>query len=142
MEGQAVMAHTLSPLTLKLAEAIGLYLIALGLGLALSPARWRGLIEEIEQSAAMTLVMGVVAFWLGIALLLAHRDTSNPLALVVTAFALLAAFKGLLILAVPAFVKLYRPILANPRLWGIVALVAGALLFLAGFTGRADYMPR
>jgi uncharacterized protein YjeT (DUF2065 family) len=136
------MAHVLAPLTLKLAEAIGLYLIAAGIGLTMSPARWRGLIDEIEGSPGLGVAMGAVAFWIGAGLLLAHRDTSTPLALIVTAFALVAALKGLTILAWPAVLKLYRPLMGNPRLWGIVALVAGLLLFLAGFTGRADYVPQ
>jgi uncharacterized protein YjeT (DUF2065 family) len=140
-EEEVVVAHVLAPLTLKLAEAIGLYLIAAGIGLTLSPARWRGLIDEIEGSPGLAIVMGAVAFWIGAGLLLAHRDTSSPLALIVTAFGVIAAFKGVLILACPAMLKLYRPLMGNPRLWGIVALVAGILLFLAGLTGRADYIP-
>ncbi len=41
------MVHTLTVLTLKLAEAIGLYWLAAGIGLLAAPARMAALLEDL-----------------------------------------------------------------------------------------------
>lgn len=137
------MAHTITVLTLQLAQAIGLYLFAVGLGIALYPARWAGFVEELERSPLLTLIGGAAAFWVGAAILIVHHHTLDTLALVVTLFGLVAAVKGLLILAFPVpLFAFYRPFQRHMRIIGIVALVGGAVLFLCGFTGRADAFPQ
>ena len=133
------MAHTITVLTLYLAQAIGLYLFAIGLGLVLYPARWATLADDLERSPLATLVAGAAAFWIGAGILIAHHHTLDALALVVTLFGVVAVVKGLLILAFPVpLLGFYRPFLRHARILGIVALVAGVVLFLCGFPGRAD----
>jgi uncharacterized protein YjeT (DUF2065 family) len=133
------MAHTITVLTLQLAYAIGLYLVAVGLGLVLFPARWATMVDELERSPVLTLVAGAAAFWIGAAILIVHHHTIDTLATVVTLFGVVAAVKGFLILAFPVpMFAFYRPFLRHMRVLGIVCLVAGVILFLCGFTGRAD----
>jgi uncharacterized protein YjeT (DUF2065 family) len=137
------MAHTITVLTLQLAQAIGLYLVAVGLGLVLFPARWTSIVDELERSAVLTMVAGAASFWIGAGILIAHHHTIDTLALVVTLFGIVAVVKGVLILAFPTpMFAFYRPFLRPARILGIVALVAGAVLFLCGFTGRADAFPQ
>lgn len=133
------MTHTLTVLTLQLAQAIGLYLIAVGLGLALFPARWAGMVDELERSPLLTLVAGAAAFWTGAAMLIVHHHAIDTLALVVTLFGIAALVKGFLILAFPTpMFAFYRPFLRHMRVIGVVALVGGVILFFCGMTGRAD----
>lgn len=133
------MVHTITVLTLQLAQAIGLYLFAIGLGLVLYPTRWATLADDLERSPLTTLVAGATAFWVGASILIVHHHMIDALALVVTLFGVVAVMKGVLILALPVpMVAFYRPFLRHARILGIVALVAGVVLFLCGFTGRAD----
>jgi uncharacterized protein YjeT (DUF2065 family) len=136
------MAHTLTVLTLQLAQALGLYAMAAGIGILTAPDRFRAVIGEMEASPGLTYAFGVAAFAIGTAILIPHHLLADPLAAIVTVIAALAAIEGLVLLAAPQMlIAIGRPLVIHARLWGIVALVIGLLLFLAGFTGRADALP-
>ena len=108
---------TVSVLTLRLAEALGLYLVAVGASGLIAPDRWRALPDEMERSFGLTLVMGLVAFAIGAMIFGLHHSLGDPLAAIVTIAAAIAAVEGLLLLAVPqAMVAFARPFLARP-LW-------------------------
>ena len=135
--------HVLSVLTLKLAEAIGLYWFAAGVGLFVAPARLGAMVADFDRSPALVYIAGLAAFWIGAGILIAHHVTADPLAAIITIIALAVAIEGLVLLAFPAaLLVLARPFVAKARLWGIVAIVLGAVLFLTGLTGRADYIPQ
>lgn len=136
------MAHTYTVLTLQLAQALGLYAIAAGIGIVGAPDRLRAIIGEMEASPGLSYAFAVAAFAIGTAILIPHHLLADPLATVVTIIALLAAIEGLLLLAVPRLlIVIARPFVVQARLCGIIAIVFGLLLFLAGFTGRADALP-
>ena len=136
------MVHTLTTLTLRLAEAIGLYLIAAGISGLRLPNRWREIVADIDRSAGIADLFGLASFAVGIAILIPHHILYDPLSIIVTLIAALSVVEGLLLLAFPDVVMPAAHAFARAtRLWAIVALVAGALLFLAGLTGRADALP-
>ncbi len=62
--------------------------------------------------------------------------------MIVTILAALYAIEGLVLIAFPAILlSLARPFVPAARLWAIVAIILGLILFLAGLTGRADALP-
>jgi len=133
------MASTLTVLTLQLAQAIGLYALAAGILLVTRPDRLGAILDDMERSAGLTYAFGLAAFAIGIAILIPHHVTGDPLGLVVTLGAVGAIAEGLLLIAVPsAFFVIARPFVPAARLWGVAAVVIGIVLFLAGLTGRAD----
>lgn len=133
------MAHTLTVLTLWLAQAIGLYLVASGVLLLTQPGRLAALVGEIASSPALAFLSGVAAFAVGVAILIPHHVADDGLALVVTLIAAIACIEGLVLIAAPRLVlRIARAGIAAPRAWGAVSLIAGLILFLAGLTGRAD----
>ncbi|WCT73266.1 DUF2065 family protein [Sphingomonas naphthae] len=133
------MIHTLDVLTLRLAEAIGLYLILAGLSGLRLPTRWQEIVADIAASAAVADLFGVACFVVGTAILIPHHHLSDPLAIIVTLCGWLALFEAALFFVFPDWIS---PILTaaarHTRPWAVVALVAGLLLFLAGLTGRAE----
>lgn len=136
------MVHTLTVLTLWLAEAIGLYWLAAGVGLLVAPGRMRGMIEDLDRSPALVFLMGLAAFAIGTAMLIPHHVLHDPLSVIVTVLAALVAIEGLVLIALPHLLLAFaRPFVASARLWAIVSIVLGLLLLLAGFTGRADALP-
>jgi hypothetical protein len=125
--------HTATPLTLHLLGAIGLYMVATGACALIDPGRWQGLGEEMARSAGLTLLMGLVTFAIGVALLGVHHGLADPLQIVVSAIGAIAALEGLLILAVPrAMIAFGAPFFARPRAWAIVSVVFGLAFILAG----------
>jgi hypothetical protein len=134
--------ETASVLTLCLAEAIGLYLAAIGVGALIDPDRWRRLGVEMERSAGLPLAMGVLTFAIGAAMFGAHHHLGDPLAAIITVMGAIGALEGLLLIAVPrALILAGRPFFEHPRPWAIVAVAGGILLFLVGLTGHAPMLP-
>jgi uncharacterized protein YjeT (DUF2065 family) len=130
--------ETASILTLRFAEALGLYAIALGAGTLIAPARWRSVVDEMERSQSVTLLMGLVVFAIGAMILGVHHSLADPLAGFVTIAAAIAAVKGLLLLAVPQpLIALSRPVMARPQIWGVFLIIVGIALLIAALTGRA-----
>jgi len=129
---------TISVLTLRLAEAIGLYLIVVGIGGLAAPQRWRQMMDDLERSPALVMAMGFAVFAVGAALVLVHSIWTDPLSAIVSVVGYVALIEGALLLAVPApLIGIGRWSLNFTRVWAIVSIALGVLLFLAGLTGRA-----
>lgn len=136
------MAHTFTVLTLWLAQAIGLYALVAGIGLLLVPGRMAAIVADMEAHPGLVYLFGMAAFAIGVAILLPHHMMTDWLAILVTLGAVGAVVEGLMLIAAPGlFFAIARPFLAAERLWAIVSIVIGLILFLAGFTGRADALP-
>src|SRR3546814_21154918 len=50
---------TISVLTLRLAEAIGLYMIVVGMGGLTAPRRWRQVMADLERSPGLAMALGL-----------------------------------------------------------------------------------
>jgi hypothetical protein len=108
-------------------------MVAIGACALIDPGRWRGLGEEMEKSAGLVILMGLVTFAIGVALLGVHHGLADPLQILVTAIGAIAALEGLLILAVPrVMLAIGAPFLARPRAWAIVTVALGIIFILAG----------
>lgn len=130
--------ETATALTLHLLDAIGLYMLAIGAGALLAPDRWQKLGDEMEASPGLTIVMGIVTFAIGVAMLGVHHGLHDPLAIVVTVIAAIAVVEGMLILAVPrVMIGIGAPFFARPRAWAAVIVLIGLVLLAIGLTGRA-----
>ncbi|WP_030539231.1 DUF2065 family protein [Sphingobium sp. DC-2] len=129
---------TISVLTLRLAEAIGLYMMVVGIGGLVAPARWRAMMDDLERSPGLVIALGFPVFAVGAALVLIHSIWTDPLAVIVSLIGYIALIEGALLLAVPApLIRIGRWSLNFTRAWAAVSIVLGILLFLAGLTGRA-----
>jgi hypothetical protein len=130
---------TATVLTLHLCVLIGLYMVAAGIGGLTGAARWDALIGELERSAGLTYLLGAVAFAAGALVVMIHNRWTDPLACLVSVVGWAALAEGLVVLAhPPAWLALARPMLRHIRAVAIVSLLFGALLLVAGLTGRAD----
>ena len=129
---------TISFLTLRLSEAIGIYMIVVGIGGFLAPSRWRAVMEDLERSPGLVMALGFPVFAAGAALVLIHSIWTDPLAVIVSLIGYVALIEGALLLAVPdPLIKIGRWSVQFTRAWAIVSIVLGILLFLAGLIGRA-----
>ncbi|ANI78015.1 MULTISPECIES: DUF2065 family protein [Sphingobium] len=129
---------TTSVLSLRLAEAIGLYMIVVGIGGFVAPLRWRAMMEELERSPGLVMALGFPVFTVGAALVLIHSIWTDLLAIIVSLIGYMALIEGALLLAVPGpLIRIGRWSVKFTRAWAIASIILGTLLFLAGLTGRA-----
>jgi len=136
------VVHTLTVLTLRLAEAIGLYWLAAGVGLLTTPQKLRAIVDDFEHSPGLVYTVGIAAFAVGTAILIPHHVLTDPLSVIVTILAALLALEGLVLIAAPQLILAFaHQFVSSARLWALIAIVLGLLLLLAGFTGRADALP-
>lgn len=134
---------TLTPLTLRLAEALGLYMVAAGILMLRRPATIARMLGELETSAMLTFTAGLTGWTIGTAILLVHHHLSDPLAAIVTLIGAFSFVEGLVVIALPEpLLRIVRLAAPYGRAWGAVSLALGAALFLAGLTGRADAIPQ
>ncbi len=135
------MVTTTLPLTLYLAQAIGLYLLLVGLSALVAPQRWRQAMDEFSASAALPLVTGVFVFFLGIALVRIHWVLTDPLAIVVTLVGWIALLEGALLIVVPhLLLRVGKWVLPYTTVWALLCILLGILLGLAGLTGTAGHI--
>ncbi|MCI4591042.1 DUF2065 domain-containing protein [Sphingobium sp. BYY-5] len=131
---------TISILTLRLAEAMGLYMILIGIGGLAGPARWRAVMDDLNRSPGLVVALGFSVFVVGVTLVMIHSVWTDPLAIIVSLVGYVALIEGALLLAVPGpLIRVGHWSLGFIRAWAIIALVLGILLFLAGLTGRATF---
>ncbi|WP_022683367.1 DUF2065 family protein [Sphingobium bisphenolivorans] len=129
---------SISLLTLRLAEAIGLYMIVVGIGGLVAQHRWRAMMDDLDRSPGLVMTLGFAVFAVGAALVLIHSIWTDPLAVIVSLIAYAALIEGALLLAVPApLIRIGNWSLKFTRAWAVVSILLGILLFLAGLTGRA-----
>ncbi len=129
--------HTISILTLRLAEAIGLYMIVVGIGGLIAPSRWRAMMDDLERSPGLVMALGFPVFAVGAALVLIHSIWTDPLAVIVSLIGYVALIEGALLLAIPApLISIGRRAVQFTRTWAVISILLGILLFLAGLTGR------
>jgi uncharacterized protein YjeT (DUF2065 family) len=131
---------TIIPLTLYLAEAMGLYLILIGLSGLSAPLRWTALMDELSRSPALQMILGVMVFAIGVTLVIVHSHLTDTLAIIVTVIGWAALLEGALLIVVPALLlRIGAWSLKFTRIWAVVSLIFGILLGLAGLTGRAGF---
>jgi hypothetical protein len=135
------MIITSTVLTLSLATAIGVYMIAGGLsGFLLGRERWAKILEEFRSNAGITYMSGVFVFVLGVAIILAHNIWTDPLAVVVSLFGWAAAVEGIILIAYPDPLLKWAISFTRPgavKAFAAFTIVIGVVLLILGLTGRA-----
>lgn len=133
------MIETSSALTLSLAKAFGVYMIAGGLSGLTSRDRWAAILDEFKTRPGLTYISGVFVFALGVAIILAHNIWADPLAIFVSLVGWGAALEGLVLIAYPAPLLNWSATFLKPgavRIWAIAITLFGIALLIFGFTGR------
>lgn len=134
------MITTSTVLTLSLAKAFGVYMIAAGLSGLLSRERWAGIIDEFNARPGLTYMSGVFVFVMGAAIIMAHNIWTDPLAIFISLIGWAAAAEGLILIAFPGPLLKWAISFVRPgavKAFAIFTIVLGLVLLVLGFTGRA-----
>jgi len=134
------MLIVITTLTLTLAKAMGVYMIAAGLSGFIAPDRWRLILDEFRASAALTYISGAFVFALGVAIVMAHNIWTDPLSIVVSLVGWVALIEGIVLIVMPKPLLDFSGSLLRPgstKFFAAFSLILGAVLLLAGLFGRA-----
>ena len=128
------------PLTLFLAQLIGLLLLATGALMLFQGKVFIKAVNDMTENRTTLFMVGVVLFTSGVSIVLAHNVwNAGLLSLVVTFIGWVLIARGLLCMFVPShgITRLFRAVKLEEFLWlyAIVVLVIGAYLTYAGFMG-------
>jgi hypothetical protein len=124
--------------TVFLGRLLGLYLIAISIGMFVNKRRTLATLDEMARSGPGVLFSGMVATAAGLAIVLGHNVWSGGvLAVVVTLFGWAALLKGVSLLLIPPeqMASVYKG-LGFERffyVWMIVVLAIGLLITLDAF---------
>ena len=130
----------MSTTTLFLGKLLGLYLVAISLGMLFDRRRALATIDEMSRSGPWMLFSGMAATAIGLALVLRGRDAaSGALGAAIDAAGALALLKGLALLVIPPerIVAGYRRIGFERMfsLWLGIVLALGLAIAALAFTG-------
>ncbi len=129
------MIETLST-TPILAVFIGLYMVAVAIGLLTGRGSYATMIEELGDNTALGFLTGAFAFALGAAMVAVHNLWTGPLAIVVSLVGWATLIEGVLILAIRRrFLDLVKvvPLTGAAEVpFGIAIIVLGVVLLYAG----------
>lgn len=134
------MLIVIATLTLTLAKAMGVYMIAAGVSGFIAPERWRLILDQLRADAALTYISGAFVFALGVAIVIAHNIWTDPLSVVVSLFGWLALIEGIVLIVMPKPLLDFSGSLLRPgstKIFAAFSLILGAVLLLAGLFGRA-----
>ena len=87
------------------------------------------------RSAAISFVIGLLTFCIGVAVILTHPLGEGWLSMLVVIMGWGALIEGMVFLAAPQIMwAITRPFMGNlTRIWGIVAMATGAAFVAAGW---------
>jgi len=125
--------------TIFLGKLLGLYLVAISIGMLADRRRTLATVDEMARSGAWMLFSGMVATMIGLAVVLGHNVWSGGgLAIVVTLFGWAALLKGLTLLLVPAerMAAAYKGVGLDKffHIWMGVVLLLGLWITAAAFS--------
>ena len=123
--------------TFVIAIALGLYMVAAGLGLLINPDRGARLVDDLERSPGLMYLLAVVAFTVGALIVAVHPYFFSVLSVIVTLIGLAALLEGLALLIAPSiWFALARPFMRHLRVFAAITVLFGAVLLFVGLTGR------
>lgn len=132
------MITTSSELTLSMATAFGVYMIAGGLSGILARDRWVAIIDDLDGHAALIFIGSALVYVLGVVIVLTHNIWTDLLAGFISLVGWVAAVEGLLGIAFPKALLGLASTMARPQLITVFAfstIALGALLTLIGLSG-------
>jgi len=120
-----------------LARLIGPVMLAVGLGLLVSPGAYRALAAEFLKSTALVALSGLLILTAGVAILLAHRVVAPDWRTLITLLGLAMLIVGAIrVIAPDRAAAIGRDLLARDGAMKIAAavwLILGAIFTIAGY---------
>src|SRR5262245_39038216 len=116
------MLETFDVMTLQLAKAWGVAILAVALIALTAPRRLALAIDDFERLPGLALMAALFALFMGLGLVMLHNLWTDPMAMIVSALGWIVLVKGLLLLAAPSGLLSFAVAAASSplrvRFWG------------------------
>jgi predicted MFS family arabinose efflux permease len=112
-----------------------LAIIYLSVGVAALSGRitFSKIIEDFEKSPALTYISGFMAVIIGMILITFHNVWVKNWTTVITVIAWISLIKGIMLIAFPKFISLFKDVYKNNFIWGLVVIIIGLVFGYLGF---------
>ena len=135
------MIETLIPLTLILARAYGVAILAVALSALIAPQRMKAALADFGRSPGLTFISALFAVVLGLTLVILHSIWADFPAAIVSLLGGVILIKGIVLIAAPESVTRLGLAAGDSvtiiRAWAAFALLLGAVYLAIGLAGRA-----
>lgn len=127
----------ISPTSILLAKAFGIYLTVVGVALISHPDRFRAWYNDILANDSQKLLGGTLALFIGVFIIAMHNLWVEDWRIFITVIGYLGLLKGSGLLIFPSFLKNFRPVLDSTnfiyRIAGFAWILYGLFLFYHGY---------
>ena len=123
-------------LSILIAKTAALAYLSIGVGILLNGSYYKRGFEKIVDNFGMLFISGIMALVVGYMIVLYHNIWEKDWRLLITLFGYAALIKGMMLLAFPSMLSLYKPLLKLPnidKLIAALALLLGGVLAYFGF---------
>ena len=131
------MGGEISLITMMYAKAYGIYFLVTGLGLLVSPARFRDWYNDILSEGRRVLFGGTIALLIGSFIVATHNHLVADWPVIITLIGYWGVFAGAGCLLSDKFIHLYKVMINSSdviyRLSGVAWALLGVFLAMKGF---------
>lgn len=123
-------------LSILIARILSVVYLAAALGAILNTEHYRRLSDDMFSNAALTYLMGFTALIVGCLMVYYHNSWEKNWTVLITIVGWIAIIKGILIIAVPGFIRRYSELIFKGKglaIFPYVAVLAGLLFAYFGF---------
>jgi predicted MFS family arabinose efflux permease len=120
-------------LSVFVAKIIALLYLAAGVAALRGVINFAKIVDDYDKSPAFTFMSGLFALILGMLLIKYHNIWVKDWTVLITIFGWAAAIKGVLFIAFPDSLKLFKGMFKVTKAWGVLMLLIGVLFGYFGF---------
>jgi predicted MFS family arabinose efflux permease len=120
-------------LSVFVAKVIALMYIAAGIAALSGKISYGKIVEDFERSPGLTFVTGFITLIIGMLLVTYHNMWAKDWTVLITVIGWISLFKGVMFIAFPQAISVFKGWYKNTRAWGIVMIAFGILFAYFGF---------
>lgn len=122
--------------SILIAKIIGLIYLSFGVGILLNGSFYKKEIPKLLENTAYLILGGFLAIIVGVLIIDNHNYWVKNWTIVITLIGWIALIKGIMLLAFPTLVKIYKPLLNSENFYkilGPLVLVFGLIFTYFGY---------
>jgi MFS family permease len=122
--------------TILISKIFGVIYLAFGIGMLVNPKFYKKEIPKLLENSAYLILGGLLAIVFGFLIIESQKALTHDWQMVLTVIGWIAIIKGVVLLAYPSSMKLYKPLFETEKFLNLVTylvILVGALFIVFGF---------
>lgn len=120
-------------LSILIARILALTYISAGIGAVSGKMDFEKMVEDFERSPALIYVTGFFTLVIGMLMVTYHNIWVKNWTVLVTIIGWMSLLKGIMLIAFPGYISLFKGWYKNTKKWGIIMIAFGILFGYFGF---------